>query len=559
MRFSIRMTLIGCFGLMMVVVVAQGWSAFAGSRALADRTEEISGTWVPKISTAAALSSTLFELRLAQSAHLLSQDDSEMAMDEAEAKKLFARMDELIAVYQPLISTDQEKGVFGRFAAVTRSYGKMHEQFVSLSRVNDDVAAAKFFRSDMRPVFGALISTLATLGKTTAEGSSAARAEAEETAASVAFRIALGIGIAVAVVLVALAYTLRGVTRPLQRITAAVQSIARGDLVTPIPHASAGNEVGDIARGLLTLRDELREGQVARERQVASERLEAERLVAARGRIADAFQAKMGAIVERFADSAAELSNAAGSLSQTAAETTRRAQAAAGASEEASSNVQTVAAGAEELSASIREIGMQVGRSAAIARTATQDGTAAAETIRSLAQSAQQIGTVVDLISNIAGQTNLLALNATIEAARAGEAGRGFAVVAAEVKQLADQTSRATEEIGRKISEIQGATSASVASITRIVATIGTIEEVTNSVASAVEEQEAATNEIAGNTQRAALGAAEVSRNIGGVGSEAEMTGSAATQLMGLSGKLAEQSGDLQSEVSAFVAELRAG
>ncbi|WP_343221311.1 methyl-accepting chemotaxis protein [Oharaeibacter diazotrophicus] len=193
-----------------------------------------------------------------------------------------------------------------------------------------------------------------------------------------------------------------------------------------------------------------------------------------------------------------------------------------------------------------------------MASAAAREAEASTQNVQALAHSAQQIGEVVELISNIAAQTNLLALNATIEAARAGEAGRGFAVVAAEVKELANQTAKATEEIGRKIGEIQTATGTTVDSISRIVRTIGSIQQSASAIAGAVEEQGAATEEIASNTQRAATGTTDVTGNIAGVGTAAEMTGTASTQLMGLSGKLSDQSRVLQQEVADFVEGLRA-
>ena len=178
--------------------------------------------------------------------------------------------------------------------------------------------------------------------------------------------------------------------------------------------------------------------------------------------------------------------------------------------------------------------------------------------VRALTDAAVRIGDVVNLIRAIAEQTNLLALNATIEAARAGDAGKGFAVVASEVKQLAEQTAKATEEIGRKIAEVQSATTLAVESISHIVQTIDRIQRTSEAIAGAVEEQGAATGEIAQNTQRAAAGTADVTQTITGVGAAAEMTGTAATQLMTLSSHLDTQSRDLGNQVQAFVRELGA-
>jgi methyl-accepting chemotaxis protein len=211
------------------------------------------------------------------------------------------------------------------------------------------------------------------------------------------------------------------------------------------------------------------------------------------------------------------------------------------------------------MAASIREIANQVTKSTEVSNTAASEAAQTESDVRALSQAATKIGEVVDLINNIAGQTNLLALNATIEAARAGEAGRGFAVVASEVKQLAAQTAHATGEIGAKIAEIQQATERTVGSITRIVATVTDIQTISTIIASAIEEQGAATGEIAANTQRAAHGTEAVSDNITGVGRSAEMTGAASVQLMSLSSTLTDSAGGLQKDVADFIRQVRAG
>jgi methyl-accepting chemotaxis protein len=229
-----------------------------------------------------------------------------------------------------------------------------------------------------------------------------------------------------------------------------------------------------------------------------------------------------------------------------------------GAAGEAAGNVQTVAAATEEVAVSIREINSQVG-TAAQATTGAADEAARTEAeIRELSVAAANVGEVVNLIANIASQTNLLALNATIEAARAGDAGKGFAVVASEVKALATQTARATEEISRKVGEIQGATQRTVDSIVHIVAAIGNVRSISAAIASAVEQQGAATHEIAVNTARAADGTEQVTQTMQEVSRAVSMTGAASTQLMGLSGSLSEQAYDLQREVQNFVKQLSA-
>jgi methyl-accepting chemotaxis protein len=245
-------------------------------------------------------------------------------------------------------------------------------------------------------------------------------------------------------------------------------------------------------------------------------------------------------------------------LTKTAEQTHQLSSAVAAASEEATVNVQSVASASEEMAASVNEISRQVQEASRIANDAAQKAHSADQRINSLSQASAKIGDVVELINTIASQTNLLALNATIEAARAGEAGRGFAVVASEVKALAEQTAKATAEIGQQITSIQSATDDSVDNVKEIGIVIGKIAEISATIASAVEEQASATQEISRNVQQAAAGTSEVSSNIIEVSNGASVTGSASTQALAAAKSLSGDTGRLKQEVEKFLATVRA-
>jgi ABC-type transporter Mla subunit MlaD len=274
--------------------------------------------------------------------------------------------------------------------------------------------------------------------------------------------------------------------------------------------------------------------------------------------IADRFDASVGGVVEAVASAAGQLSQTARRMSDIAGRTSERAVTVSAAAEEATSNVSVVATSAEQMGASVREISGQVSASARIASEAVTRAQTSAHTVQQLSEAADRIGQVVSMISDIAAQTNLLALNATIESARAGEAGRGFAVVAAEVKSLANQTARATEDIGNQIGGMQAATRQAVDAIGAIQRTIDEISAVSVAINAAVEEQSAATMEIARNTQEAAVGTQDVSRNIGHVQEGARETGDAAGEVVTAAEQLGQQASTLRTEVEAFLKTVRA-
>jgi methyl-accepting chemotaxis protein len=346
--------------------------------------------------------------------------------------------------------------------------------------------------------------------------------------------------------------------RPVVTMTDAMMRLAKGDHAVEVPARDRRDEIGNIANAVQVFKDNAIEMERLKEEQAEAEKRAVEEKKKSMRELADSFQSSVGGIVETVSSSATEMQTTAQSLTATAEETSRQSTAVAAASEQASTNVQTVASAAEELSSSIAEISRQVGQSAQIAGKAVDDAERTNIQVQGLAEAAQKIGEVVQLITDIASQTNLLALNATIEAARAGDAGKGFAVVASEVKNLANETAKATEEITDQITSIQAATREAVTAIQSIGQTIGQINEIATTIASAVEEQGAATQEIARNVQQASAGTQEVSSNISGVTQAAGETGAAASQMLSASGELARQGEHLRGEVDKFLQAVRA-
>ncbi len=349
----------------------------------------------------------------------------------------------------------------------------------------------------------------------------------------------------------------RRVIAPLATLTDVVGDLAAGRHDVTIPASDRADEIGTMAGALQVFKQAL----IAKKTADAAAAVEADAKIQ-RGqrvdRITHEFEAMIGEVVNIVSSASTELEGSADRLTATANRSEQLATVVATASEEASTNVQSVASATEEMASSINEISRQVQDSARVASEAVQQAQRTNDRVGDLAKAAGRIGDVVELINAIAGQTNLLALNATIEAARAGEAGRGFAVVAAEVKALAEETAKATGEISQQITGIQAATQESVGAIREIGDTIARMSGIASAIASAVEQQGAATQEISRNVQQAAHGTQQVSANVGNVQRGASETGSASAQVLAAAKSLAGESSRLKLEVGRFLSSVRA-
>ena len=351
---------------------------------------------------------------------------------------------------------------------------------------------------------------------------------------------------------------IKGLSQPIARLKSVMEALAGNNLSVDVPGTGRRDELGEMARTVEVFKKNgLEVERLKREQQVIEKRA-AEQRKADMVKLADNFEGAVGEIIETVSSASTELEASAGTLTKTAEHAQQVTTTVAAASEEASTNVQSVASATEEMASSVNEISRQVQESARIANEAVSQARSTTERVSELSKAATRIGDVVDLINTIAGQTNLLALNATIEAARAGEAGRGFAVVASEVKALAEQTAKATGEIGHQITGIQAATQDSVGAIKEISGTIERLSEISSAIAAAVEEQGAATQEISRNVQQAAQGTQQVSSNITDVQRGASETGSASSQVLAAAQSLSRDSNRLKLEVGKFLNTVRA-
>ena len=351
----------------------------------------------------------------------------------------------------------------------------------------------------------------------------------------------------------------RAISKPVTGLCAGMRELADGNFAVVLPGLGRADEVGDMAQAVETFKVKAEQKAHAEaEAKAQQDRLAAQQRKADMMKLADTFEAAVGEIVRTVSSASTELEASATTLTSTAERAQEVTTMVAAASEEASTNVQSVASATEELTSSVNEISRQVQESARIAGDAVDQARKTNDRVAELSKAAARIGDVVELINTIAGQTNLLALNATIEAARAGEAGRGFAVVASEVKALAEQTAKATGEIGQQITGIQAATQESVGAIKEISGTIERLSEISSTIAAAVEEQGAATQEISRNVQQAAQGTVQVSSNITDVQRGASATGSASSQVLSAAQMLSGDSNRLSTEVGKFLATVRA-
>ncbi len=557
---SIRAKIISVVAFLLVAMTGMGLLAVMKMRTINANTTDITTNWMPSVRVIGDLRASVITYRNVVRQHMLAETLEDKLATEKVAATVIEALAKARKNYEGMITSPEERKLYSDWSKLWDDYKKGTEDVFALSRKEAGKVpheAQELNTTKVNKIGLAADEILTKDIELNTKGGDQAAADAADTFYYAFMLVAIILGAAVIAGIGVSFYLVQDVSAGINSIIQPMQALGRGDLSAEVPHRGEKTEIGSMADVLQVFKEALIAKKAADEAAAADAEAKIER-----GRRVDNitrdFETMIGEIVQTVSSASTQLEASASTLTSTADRSQRMATTVAAASEEASTNVQSVASATEEMASSVGEISRQVQESARMAGDAVGQARATTDRVSELSKAASRIGDVVELINTIAGQTNLLALNATIEAARAGEAGRGFAVVASEVKALAEQTAKATGEIGQQISGIQAATNDSVGAIKEISSTIERLSEISSAIAAAVEEQGAATQEIARNVQQAAQGTQQVSSNITDVQRGATETGTASSQVLSAAQMLSNDSTRLKTEVSKFLTNVRA-
>jgi methyl-accepting chemotaxis protein len=557
---SIRAKITAVVAFLLIAMTGMGLLAVRNMRAINVSTVDITTNWLPSVRVLGDLRAAVVAYRTVIREHMLAETAEEKQAAEKNLAGVVEDNNRIRHTYEPLITSAEERALYSEWVQQWDRYKKGTEEVMALSRKSVGKIPHEAHELNSKTVNKIGMDADAILKKSIELNNTGADKAGKDAADNYGFAFAMlaaMLGVAIVVGIAVGIYLVRDVSRGIASIVAPMQALGGGDLTAQVPHQGEKTEIGSMAESLQVFKQALIAKKAADEAAARDAEAKIER-----GRRVDdithKFESVIGEIVDTVSSASTQLETSASTLTATAERSRELTTAVAAASEEASTNVQSVASATEELTSSVHEISRQVQESARMANEAVNEARKTNARVSELSKAAARIGDVVELINTIAGQTNLLALNATIEAARAGEAGRGFAVVASEVKALAEQTAKATGEIGQQINGIQSATQDSVNAIKEISGTIEKLSEISSAIAAAVEEQGAATQEISRNVQQAAHGTQQVSSNITDVQRGAGETGSASSQVLSAAQSLSGDSNRLKIEVGKFLSSVRA-
>ncbi len=559
-KITIRHKVTVLFALLMLAMGAVTYLTFDRLSAIKLEAVNIRASVLPTTQILGKLGDATERYRLLQAEHVfvvapadMDRIEHDMAATDEEVRRLLEQLALLIGDS----ARENARESLADFKAGWDDFTKSGQTLSKLSRDNDDTFVTKLYRTDAAKQFERLRADVQHLTGANIESGDRAAAASVEITGNTQWALGMTVLVALSICLLAVFFIARAVIRPIVLTARLMEQLATQNHDIAIDGSHRQDEIGMMMRALLVFRDGIAEADRLHRARQADHEARTARIERAT-RLNEDFSREIDAALAELSSAASGLARTADGLSSDAKLGASQAERVANAAEHASANVGTVATATEQLAASIREITQQASQSSQVAAEAVHEAAQTLTIVSGLTQAAERIGNIIRVIKDIADQTHLLALNATIEAARAGDAGRGFAVVAAEVRSLASGTSQATEEIAAQVTTMQSAARQAASAIGRIDQTIGRISDVSTSIASVIEEQDAATNEIARNVQEAARGTADMSENILTLNKVTGRTGNSSVDVLAAVDMLTGQTQRLRRDVDTYLTAMAA-